>query len=551
MASHIDTGSMHAPANYKSYTLDHLGLVAGLYDEFGIGERIDQLIPQDHEQRHISIGTAVKAMILNGLGFASRALYLTPHFFQDKPVERLLGKGICAEHLNEYTLGRTLDSLYDYGVTPLYSQLAIPVVKQLGLDHQSGHIDSTSFHYDGRGNSDRPPEDPKTVHITRGYSRDHRPDLNQVSLQLITDGQAGIPTLMRPLNGNSVDSRTFNETINNHLDQFEEELEPVYIVGDAALYTQNNLQALDKNYYFITRVPESLKSAREVLDLFAEELSQEGKKRATTCVESHYAGVQQRWLIIYSKANEERGRETVQKQMLKLTKRDHKAFGVLCREAFACEADAQKALQAFGKKLKATKVMEGEVVSVPYYNTSGRPKKNQEPDGFKYYIKGQLASLPDEYRTRVMRKSCFILATNQMYQEELSDTQLIKRYKNQQNVERGFRFLKDPLFHASTLYLKSPKRIMALMMIMTLCLLVYAALEYRIRCALREANETFPNQKGKRVAKPTARWVFQFFTGIHVLLIHEVMWTVLNLNEYHRLLLHLLGETYGNFYFDG
>jgi hypothetical protein len=40
-------------------------------------------------------------------------------------------------------------------------------------------------------------------------------------------------------------------------------------------------------------------------------------------------------------------------------------------------------------------------------------------------------------------------------------------YKNQQKVERGFRFFKDPLF-------------MALMMVMTLCLLVYAALEYRI-----------------------------------------------------------------------
>jgi transposase len=55
------------------------------------------------------------------------------------------------------------------------------------------HIDSTSFHYDGRANSDRPPEeDLATIHITKGYSRDHRPDLNQVSLQLIVEQQAGI-----------------------------------------------------------------------------------------------------------------------------------------------------------------------------------------------------------------------------------------------------------------------------------------------------------------------------------------------------------------------
>jgi len=138
-----------------------------------------------------------------------------------------------------------------------------------------------------------------------------------------------------------------------------------------------------------------------------------------------------------------------------------------------------------------------------------------------------------------------------MDQETLSDEDLISTYKNQQKVERGFRFMKDPLFHASTLYLKSPKRIMALMMIMTLCLLVYSALEYRIRTALQKADETFPDQKGKAIVKPTARWVFQFFTGIHLLMIQEMTIGVLNLNEHHCRLLRLLGKRYENFYSDG
>lgn len=42
-------------------------------------------------------------------------------------------------------------------------------------------------------------------------------------------------------------------------------------------------------------------------------------------------------------------------------------------------------------------------------------------------------------------------------------------------MERGFRFLKDPMFLASTLFLKKAQRIMALLFVMTLCLLVYAA----------------------------------------------------------------------------
>ena len=58
---------------------------------------------------------------------------------------------------------------------------------------------------------------------------------------------------------------------------------------------------------------------------------------------------------------------------------------------------------------------------------------------------------------------------------------------------------------------------MALLMVMTVCLLVYAALAYRIRPALKEQDATFPNQKGQRVQHPTARWVCHDFVGIHLL----------------------------------
>jgi hypothetical protein len=95
---------------YASYTLDHHGLVAGMVDELGLVEKIDAMIPQDLGQRHISVGVAVKAMILVGLGFVQRALYLTPDFFRGKPAGRLLGPGITAEMLNDDALGRAFAS---------------------------------------------------------------------------------------------------------------------------------------------------------------------------------------------------------------------------------------------------------------------------------------------------------------------------------------------------------------------------------------------------------------------------------------------------------
>ena len=159
------------PAMYQSQSLDHLGLVAAMFDALGIGDVIDQTIIQDTSKRQVSVGQAVKAMVLNGLGFVNQRLYLVPRFFDNKPLERLIGAGIEATHLNDDVLGRALDALYDVGVTPLYTLMATEACARLGLATSSVHLDTTSFHVDGRYNSAETPEE-TVIHITQGYSRD-------------------------------------------------------------------------------------------------------------------------------------------------------------------------------------------------------------------------------------------------------------------------------------------------------------------------------------------------------------------------------------------
>jgi transposase len=137
---------------------------------------------------------------------------------------------------------------------------------------------------------------------------------------------------------------------------------------------------------------------------------------------------------------------------------------------------------------------------------------------------------------------------NELDATQLPPQELLQGYKGQGHAERGFRFLKDPRFLASSLYLKKPERIMALLMVMTVCVLVYAALEYRIRTARKAHDMTFPDQKGNPIQNPTARWVFHYFVGIHVLLIPGQWPLVLNLTEEHQHLLQLLGKPYERFY---
>jgi transposase len=62
----------------------------------------------------------------------------------------------------------------------LYQKIAEKVVNHLKLHCEFTHLDSTSFHYDGKTNSDE--EAPAAIHIIKGYSREHRPELNQVVL---------------------------------------------------------------------------------------------------------------------------------------------------------------------------------------------------------------------------------------------------------------------------------------------------------------------------------------------------------------------------------
>lgn len=64
--------------------IDHLGIVAGIIDEAGLVAEIDRRIGT-HPQEHVSSGQAVKAMILNALGFLSPRFISSRSSFLARP----------------------------------------------------------------------------------------------------------------------------------------------------------------------------------------------------------------------------------------------------------------------------------------------------------------------------------------------------------------------------------------------------------------------------------------------------------------------------------
>lgn len=528
--------------------LDHLGLISGFCSEIKLAKMVDAILPKTADC-NVTHGDALVAMILNGLGFHSRTLHMFPDFFKHKPLELLLGKeGILPEHLNDDVLGRTLDALYEVGCSDLYLVMAERVLDTLGIKPDSVHLDITSFHVDGEYKTE-PSEDIHRIELVQGYSRDHRPDLNQVVLELICENQAGIPVYMQAMSGNTNDNKAFAQVTKEYVHCLKAAQESQYFVGDAALHSFDaiqNLSRLDKK--FITRVPLTLKTAKQaLLTLDANELIPFANGYAGKWVTSDYAGVKQRWLLIKSEQATKKEEHTFEKNLVKTVAKEEKAFKKLCKKQFACETDALGALSDFIQSCQFIGIDEESAIEVPLYKGKGRPAKGEEPEGYYYQLQGQVYTDAEKVTYAQLKIGMFILTTNELDDEKLPMAELLTNYKAQQSVERGFRFLKSPEFLTSAVYLKKPERIEALLMVMTCSLMVYAGIEHKIRTQLQATEPFYPDMKKKTTQKPTARWVFLTFEGIHHLKMGDNN-MIVGLEPHHQRLIEILGPNYASFY---
>jgi transposase len=293
-------------------------------------------------------------------------------------------------------------------------------------------------------------------------------------------------------------------------------------VADAALYNAQNLAQM-KQLRWVSRVPATLKDAQELLiALHADALivsSLFGYKIAP--VGNQYSGINQRWLLVESQARLESDLVQLDKQIAKQLAKATKALKRLEGEQFACQPDGRRAAMKFSCCLPFHQLADLEVVEVVQHQGRGRPKRDAV--GQKYYqIRATLVPNQSAIATQQQRAGRFILATNVLDEQELSDDGILREYKAQQSTERGFRFLKDPLFFTASVFLNTPERVAALAMVMGLCLLVYSLGQRSVRQALAQAKQTIDNQVGKPTATPTLRWVFQCFMSIHLLTINGV-----------------------------
>lgn len=532
----------------SSSMLDHHGLVGAIVQELKIRERIDQRVGSSDPRCLVSTGTAVAAMIVNGLGFTNRRLYLVGQFFFGKPLDKLLGtNGLRPEHLSDDALGKALDRIHKYGVTKLFCELSLEILTEHNLLGKVARTDTTTISVEGEYAKSVPGQE-NVMHVTYGHSKDHRADLKQFTVLLGMCGPANLPFWVKPLDGNKSDKVSLPACI-GEAQALHKELgqAPLFTwVADSALYSKERLLHVHCKTPWITRVPETINDAVILLErpdseLAWTEVDENYRIHADT---SMFGGVRQRWMLIFSKKAYEREKITYDKRVEKDKVAFEKQLQKLGKTDFGCEKDARKACDDLKRKhpLFSASIR---IEAVTKHEKAGRPKNGQTPSLTVYQISHDDVVTDSELYVDTLRhKGRFILGTNQLDEELLPNEAILAEYKGQQNVERGFAFLKDPWFLIDSVFLKKVSRIMSLTMIMTLCLLVYNYAQYRVRKVLADEKTTVPNQVGKPIQNPTPRWLFQCMEGVAVVNVSvddKMRSIVANINVLRRQIIRLFG----------
>jgi len=526
--------------------MHYYGVVSGISEKINLVKEINRMTQSD-PQKKVSIGQSVLAMMLNGMGLTmSKPLYLVEDFFRTKPIELLIGKGIKPEDLNDDTLGRALDDIASCGSSKIFSTIALKAANIYNISTKFLHGDTSNVQVYGDY------EDGGDL-ITFGYPKHGRSDLKQYLLSLISTFDGAVPLFAGAIRGNTSDTKHFKELIKLIEESIKNSTDDHYFILDSAAYCKENLKTLNK-VFLITRVPESISAAKELKEAYAASLNRlhgdEDYKFAEVC--SVYGGSPQRWVVVYSRVAHDRAKKTINALVKKENEELQKGLKRLSKQRFACSTDAENAVSEYSKKCKFHKINIVQTHKGDMCTCAGRPSKNATKNTF-YTIETKIEELSEHIKKQIILDGMFVLATTQLNEEKLPTKEVLSHYKGQSNaVENRFNLFKNSTCIASKVYLKNENRIEAFVMILCLCLLIYALAENHLRKTLVAKNKTVPNQSKKTTQNPTMKWIFQMFEEV-ILITTEidglVNRQVANLREPLKEVLEILGKECTSKYF--
>lgn len=518
----------------KIARVDHLPIVSAFCGRIGLAQTVNRFMPT---QMEIDAGTIVQAMVLDTLSGRS-PLYRLAEFFKHQDTELLLGRSVAGTALNDTTVGRAIDAIYEAGAEKLFGEVAFEAARRFPLDMSKVHFDTTSVSLWG----DYDPRDPSSekLDITYGHSKDHRPDLKQFLIKMLCVG-GNIPIL-----GGCEDGNTSDKTLNNallsriskHMAKFGLSPGAFLYVADSAMVTENNLRAIGDNA-FVTRLPFSYGEASRVvtkavaddswehIGILNETAGTDKRPPAQYRVSEQTATLydqEYRAMVVHSSAHDKRRLKRIEREIKKSESSMLKIIAEQTKREYFCRADAEEAaskLREVGFELHSIEASSSEKVRY----SRGRPKKDQPRQiaSVRYVVDAMVRESADRIERKRREAGCFVLLSNVPLVGDNSQTSadLLRAYKEQHGIERNFSFLEDPLI-VNDMFLKKPERIEVLGAILLISLLVWNLIERSLRQFVKENDVDLPGWDKKKTRRPTAFMMSTMFLGVQIVRVGEI-----------------------------
>ena len=489
--------------------IGHLGIICAIFKEYKLIQKIDALLPKTSLNQKISHGEAVLAMIMQGLGYTNHRLYLSKEFFSNLALADLFKPGLEYENFNSSVLSRTLDEIYKYGATNFFSNVCLTTITENNLLEKFLHIDTTSFSvtgkkYKGQGK----------FNLCHGYSKDYRNDLKQL-VYLMVATEDGLPVFSEVHSGNAADSELFEKTLLEVQSKLKDNIENKIFVLDSSLYNKKFLLNKNISGYWISRVPESVKECKNILETDYDDsfwTKEDIDYKYLQIDGIRYGGKLQKWILVRNREAKYKEINTFQKKLDRQEKNIQRAIKKLEKRLFKENIECLEAIRKMRSNYKYFTFTQ----TVASQHKKVRGTKKKVVIGFKAFLKYKRNE--SKIKKMKLRKGKFILATNCFNKEVLPSEDILKAYRSRnRSIEGNFKFIKDKSVNLGQIYLKKESRIEAMLMIMGLIIFVNKLAQKKLRSHLQDSknNTTVPNQLGKPIKNPTFSWASYLLRNIN------------------------------------
>lgn len=539
----------------------HLPIIKAFADRIDLVNTVNRLVPSNME---IDPGTLVLAMVLDTLS-GRHPLYRIENFYAKKDIELLLGRALDAKALNDDNFGRLLDLLYAANTAHVFSGIAMNALRAFTVPTDHIHFDTTSVTVYG-AYEPTDPQRPATLKITKGYSKDHRPDLNQFLISLLCTG-GNVPIFSNLEDGNASDKKINNTvltSISGKLSKLGIDPAASIYIADSAFVTEDNLRLAGDTTLFLSRLPATFAQHDRLIEQAVQAKSwQDYGMLSITKPTRNRPGTQYRGfettvdlygrtyraVVVHSSAHDQRRQKRLQRHLESEHREWTRRIKDIEKINFFCRADAEAAGIKLSKESLQYHQLEFTVVENPRY-ARGRPKA----DGTRaltrvdYGLKVELKEKTEAVEAMKEKAGCFVLISNVPLEGPphakipYDGKMLLHAYKDQNGIERNFSFLKDPVI-VNAVFLKKPERVEALGLILVLSLLIWRLIELTMRQYLEKNQCRLPGWNNRPTDRPTTFMMTTKFESVLVLKIRGRRLLGRKLSETEELYLVALGLT--------